>query len=621
MDAIKQKLRTNITRREKIQLLTIAPKSWSRRKVAEKLNVSEYLVRKARAVCNEKGILAMPEPKEGRKLPKETIEAVKQFYEDDEFSYMFPGAKDRVSVQKNTYMQKRLLLCNLEELFIAFKEKHPNLKIGFSKFCSLRPKWCVLAGSPGTHCVCVCLYHQNVELLANAINQHDKEAIHIMMEKLVCNRQSRNCMLKRCDECPKTNEPLRQYLEDILEDFDDEEEIKFSQWISDGHMKLQTMLLPRQEFIGFLIDKIESLIPHSFITKSQNTYMRERKENLQYDEALVLMDFAENYNFVLQNEVQSYHWSHLSCSIHPVVVYSRSEGETTKESSLCFISNDLKHDVPFVYSVQEKTVEYIKSNFPNVTKIEYLTDGCSAQYKNYKSMVNLCYHKEDFGLEASWSFHATSHGKTVCDGIGGTVKRTVTKKNLQSARDSDQIINAEEMYSFCANQFSKISFFFLKENDIENKRKSLETRFECCETIKGTRSFHFFQPATGEVITAKRLSSDTDVCLKQNIFKNTLPTLEPNIHSFVACVYENNWWIGMIQCFNEVEGDYDVKFMHPHGPSETFFWPQKEDQCPVPAAHLLCIVNPPETTSLGRSYKIDSVSRKEIDKAWNIFSL
>lgn len=34
-------------------------------------------------------------------------------------------------------------------------------------------------------------------------------------------------MLRRCDECPKTYEPLRLYLEDILEDFDDGEEIKF----------------------------------------------------------------------------------------------------------------------------------------------------------------------------------------------------------------------------------------------------------------------------------------------------------------------------------------------------------------------------------------------------------
>lgn len=311
-------------------------------------------MRKARALCCEKGILALPEPKQGRKLPEETILTVQQFYEDDEFSYMLPGAKDRVSIKKNSYMQKRLLLCNLDEFYVVFKEKNPNLKIGFSKFCFLRPKWCVLAGSPGTHCVCVCLYHQNVQLLANAINQHDKESIHKMMEKLVCDRQSRNCMLPRCDECPKTYEPLSLYLEDILEDFDDGEEIKFSQCISDGRLKLQTMLLPRIEFIDLMMEKIESLIPHSFITKAQNTYMKERKENLPFDEALVLMDFAENYNFVLQNEVQSYHWSHLSCSVHPVVIYTRSEGETTKETSLCFISDDLKHDVGYHLFIQTK---------------------------------------------------------------------------------------------------------------------------------------------------------------------------------------------------------------------------------------------------------------------------
>lgn len=76
-------------------------------------------------------------------------------------------------------------------------------------------------------------------------------------------------------------------------------------------------------------------------------------------------------------------------------------------------------------------------------------------------------------------------------------------------------------------------------------------------------------------------------------------------------------WYSVSMRLNEI---MTSKFMHPHGPSETFFWPQNEDQCPVPAALLLCIVNPPETTSqLGRSYKIDSVSREEVNKAWNIF--
>ena len=59
-------------------------------------------------------------------------------------------------------------LCNLQELYTAFKEKHPNVNIGFSKFCALRPKWCVLAGSKMTHPVCVYSAHQNVVLLVDA---------------------------------------------------------------------------------------------------------------------------------------------------------------------------------------------------------------------------------------------------------------------------------------------------------------------------------------------------------------------------------------------------------------------------------------------------------------------
>ena len=61
-------------------------------------------------------------------------------------------------------------LCNLQELYTTFKEKHPNVNIGFSKFCTLRPKWCVLAGSKMTHSVCVCSPHQNVVLLVNAMD-------------------------------------------------------------------------------------------------------------------------------------------------------------------------------------------------------------------------------------------------------------------------------------------------------------------------------------------------------------------------------------------------------------------------------------------------------------------
>ena len=61
-------------------------------------------------------------------------------------------------------------VCKLQELYTAFKEKHPNLNIEFSMFCALRPKWCVLAGSKTIHCVCICSAHQNVVLLVDAVD-------------------------------------------------------------------------------------------------------------------------------------------------------------------------------------------------------------------------------------------------------------------------------------------------------------------------------------------------------------------------------------------------------------------------------------------------------------------
>ena len=68
---------------------------------------------------------------------------------------------------------------------------------------------------------------------------------------------------------------------------------------------------------------------------------------------------------------------------------------------------------------------------PAITNIEYFSDGCAGQYKNFKNFLNLCFHKDDFGLTTTWSFFATSHGKSPCDGIGGTVKRKIARTSLQ----------------------------------------------------------------------------------------------------------------------------------------------------------------------------------------------
>ena len=61
-------------------------------------------------------------------------------------------------------------LCNLQELYTASKIKHPNVNIGFSKFCTLRPKWCVVASSKMIHSVCVCSADKKVVLLVDEMD-------------------------------------------------------------------------------------------------------------------------------------------------------------------------------------------------------------------------------------------------------------------------------------------------------------------------------------------------------------------------------------------------------------------------------------------------------------------
>ena len=139
-----------------------------------------------------------------------------------------PGKKDFVSVKniltgKKEHKQKRLILCNLKELYIKFRETH-DMKIGFSTFCTLRPKWCIPVNSAGTHSVCVCIYHQNVQLLVNACS-FDKD-YHELTEIIVCSRENRDCMIHRCSKCPGI-EPLKKYLLDQLtekEDIDSNDE-------------------------------------------------------------------------------------------------------------------------------------------------------------------------------------------------------------------------------------------------------------------------------------------------------------------------------------------------------------------------------------------------------------
>ena len=56
------------------------------------------------------------------------------------------------------------------------------------------------------------------------------------------------------------------------------------------------------QFINLVIQELEKLAAHSVIAKCQSNL----EENLE-ENKVILRDFAENYSFVVQDELQGFH--------------------------------------------------------------------------------------------------------------------------------------------------------------------------------------------------------------------------------------------------------------------------------------------------------------------------
>ena len=94
-----------------------------------------------------------------------------------------------------------------------------------------------------------------------------------------------------------------------------------------------------------------------------------------------------------------------------------------------------------------------------------------------------------------WKQSGTSHGKSACDGIGGTVKRPATKASLKRPAHN-QILTPLDMFSYmyCKSDVTGIKFFYMSSTTIKENVILLQDRYNAAQTVKGTRQLHRFVP-------------------------------------------------------------------------------------------------------------------------------
>ena len=114
-----------------------------------------------------------------------------------------------------------------------------------------------------------------------------------------------------------------------------------------------------------LIDAIDKLTKHSCLAKCQAQYLNDKKQSLHSEEVSLLDGFAENYQFLIQDEIQIYKWSKEYSTLHPVV-YFKHDTCRLWHISICFISNDNSHNTCFIDEVQKIGINYLHEFLPQV---------------------------------------------------------------------------------------------------------------------------------------------------------------------------------------------------------------------------------------------------------------
>ena len=92
-------------------------------------------------------------------------------------------------------------------------------------------------------------------------------------------------------------------------------------------------------FLDKICGQIRNLTVCHFIAESQNTSFKCAKDNLSEGEYVTVLNFAENYSFIVQDAVQDFHWNSSEATIHPFVIYcvnsEKSSQDLIEHLSMC----------------------------------------------------------------------------------------------------------------------------------------------------------------------------------------------------------------------------------------------------------------------------------------------
>ncbi|CAF1145585.1 unnamed protein product [Adineta steineri] len=267
-----------------------------------------------------------------------------KFYCRDDISYQMPGKRDTIVVRENgtkSTHQKRILLYNIREAHQLFLSEYctstSDPVIARTSFAELRPGY-VLIKALMSHRVCVCAYHENVNLLLEALVKHVKGGM--------------------CSDLQTFTSAL----------------IKWFQWKNtSGRAEKQESEGTVKDCVQHLSGLVEQYLLHVFIKRAQSSLFERIKEDTDDRKVLLQVDYSENFAMEEQDAIQAAYWNTKALSIFTAHAWCGAVNY-----SFALVSNNLTHDKYCVDVCLNNIISKLNQYLPDLEEIVFFSDGAAS---------------------------------------------------------------------------------------------------------------------------------------------------------------------------------------------------------------------------------------------------
>lgn len=174
-----------------------------------------------------------------------------------------------------------------------------------------------------------------------------------------------------------------------------------------------------------------------------------------------------------------------SITLHTGVLFAKDFSQ-----SFVTVCDDNCHEPNAIWAHLLPVIKHAKEIKPDIKIIHFFSDGPTSQYRQKKNFFLLNLFTQKLKLSyATWSFSEAGHGKSLADGIGGSVKRQLD----QRVSYGEDVTNATDAHQILQRKMKSVKSFFISPDDVKNMKTLIP---EGIRAVPGTMLLH-------QVISAK----------------------------------------------------------------------------------------------------------------------